>query len=246
MKKIKRIKTKCYFGSHPLYDTMHAICNPQNEDSGEFYVYNATIFNMDSYTENFYDDKGQLTESVYARGLNGPKAYWTIERKIYKDGKIVSDSDDTRRECTYDENGKIIEYKSFFDDGRVLSHQKLEYNERGLVCRREELDGSQKGEYSTMEYDDNGRKILECQYIEGGLLSWRHLYYYDDKGYLARSEQEFYGDDFEGVQDTPRYTLISVFTREFDEEGNCVLEFLKCEDGMQPDELTINEIVYFG
>ncbi len=246
MKKIKHIKTKTFFASHPLYDTMSKLCNPSGEDCGAFHIYNDIIFNMDSVCDQYYDENGQLTETVYVRGLNQQEEYWTVHKTKYKDGKPISESEDFQSERIEDEHGNTIEYKTFDENGAIVTRQKykLSYNEQGLIQKREHLLGFRKGRYSIYEYNDRRLLSVSYDYLKDGSLSWKFINFYDEQGQLIRREEEFYGDDFEGMQDTPKYTLISVFTREYDEEGHCILEYLKCEDGLQPDELTVNEIEY--
>ena len=53
--KFKHIREKNYESSHPLYDAMKSICNPNGENSGHTAEYNGTTFQLYMCKDTYYD-----------------------------------------------------------------------------------------------------------------------------------------------------------------------------------------------
>ena len=92
---------------------------------------------------------------------------------------------------------------------------------------------------------DLTRQPVVKRTLQDGKLSWLEKNYYNERGEIILMEQAFYGDGLlDDFQETPRYTLISEYTYEYDEYGNWVVQYMCAKDGMGPDELFIREIEY--
>lgn len=185
--KFKHIREKDYDSSHPLYDAMKALCNPEGENSGHTAEYNGMTFQLYSCRDTYYDEQGVPQREVSVLGLNEQEERWHVYR----------------------------------------------YNAEELAERAKKVE-QQEFKPHTVDYT-----------YRNGHVSWIEQRDYNERRELIHMEQAFYGDEFEGFQDTPKYTLISDLTYEYDKFGNWVLCYLHCVDGLQPDELTIREIEYW-
>lgn len=185
--KFKHVREKNYSSSHPLYDAMKAICNPDGENSGHTAEYNGLTFQLYMCKDTYYDEQGIPQREETVMGLDEQEDRWHVYQK----------------------------------------------NAEELAKQAEE---SSKKEFKphTIDYE-----------YKDGQLSWIFRRDYNERRELIHMEDAFYGDGlFDDYQDTPKYTLISDLTYEYDEYGNWVLCYLHCVDGLQPDELTIREIEY--
>lgn len=184
--KFKHIRKKSYDSSHPLYDAMKSICNPEGENCGHTTEYNGMTFQLYMCTDTYYDEQGIPQREVTVMGLDQQEDRWQVCR----------------------------------------------YNAEELAERAKKME-QQEFKPHTVNYT-----------YKDGHISWIEHRDYNERRELIHMEQAFYGDEFEGFQDTPKYTLISDLTYEYDEYGNWVICYLHCVDGLQSDELTIREIEY--
>lgn len=185
--KFKHIREKDYDSSHPLYDAMKAICNPDGENCGHTTEYKGMTFQLYRCTDTYYDEQGIAQREVSVSGLDQQDDRWYVYR----------------------------------------------YNAEELAERAKKIE-QQEFKPHTVDYT-----------YSDGHVSWIEQRDYNERRELIHMEQAFYGDEFEGFQDTPKYTLISELTYEYNEYGNWVVCYLQCVDGLQPDELTIREIEYW-
>lgn len=185
--KFKHVREKNYDSSHPLYDAMKAICNPEGENCGHTAEHNGISFQLYMCRDTYYDEQGIPQREVTVMGLDQQEDRWNVYR----------------------------------------------YNAEELAERAKKME-QQEFNPHTIKYD-----------YKDGKLSWIFRRDYNERRELIHMEDAFYGDEFDGFQDTPHYTLISDLTYEYDEYGNWVLCYLECVDGLQPDELTIREIEYW-
>lgn len=247
MKKVKYIKIKQFFADHPMGDMLKSICNPSGEDCNVTQEYDGIVFRLDSTTEDYFDEDGNKIRSVWVGFLNGPEENWQVSETKY-DGNTNTHKSKRSNGSTdfiYDDHGNLVSILSYNKQGEVVRREdhELTYNEKGLLVK-----DIQHGSYTKeikFEYDESGREICKLT-LDDGVLTWKESRFYDEKGNLSRMEQAFYGDDlFDPHTDTPHYTLVSTFKREYDEEGRCVLEYLCCEDGLSSDELTTWEYQFW-
>ena len=135
------------------------------------------------------------------------------------------------------------------------------YDERGIPQREVSVMGLDQQEerwdvfrYNAEELAEMMKEIEQQEFkphtvnydYKDGKLSWIFRRDYNEQNELIHMEDAFYGDGFfDDFQDTPKYTLISDLTYEYDEYGNWVLCYLHCVDGLHPDELSIREIEYW-
>ena len=185
--KFKHVREKSYDSSHPLYDAMKAICNPDGENCGHTTEYNGMTFQLYMCQDTYYDEQGIPQREVTVMGLDQQEERWNVYRKNAE-----------------------------------------ELAERALKMEQQEF----KPHTVDYTYDD-------------GHISWIEHRDYNERREMIHMEQAFYGDKYEGFRETPKYTLISDITYEYDEHGNWVACYLHCVDGLQPDELSIREIEYW-
>ena len=155
--------------------------------------------------------------------------------------------------------GHIAEYNGM--SFQLHSCRDTYYDERGIPQREVSVMGLDQQEerwdvfrYNAEELAERMKEIEHQEFkphtvnydYKDGKLSWIFRRDYNEQNELIHMEDAFYGDGFfDDFQDTPKYTLISDLTYEYDEYGNWVLCYLHCVDGLQPDELTIREIEYW-
>ncbi len=185
--KIKHIREKDYYSSHPLYDLMGSICNPEGENSGHTVEYKGRTFRLSSCRDIYFDEHGVPLREVDVINLDQQESQWTVFRK----------------------DAGELEKETKENDNREFTSNTVDYS-----------------------YDE-------------GHLSWVTHRDFNDRGELIHMEESFYGSSFDGFSDSPRYTLISDLTYEYDQYDNWILCYLCCVDGLQPDELTIREFEYW-
>ena len=78
--KFKHIREKNYDSSHPLYDAMKAICNPEGENSGHTAEYNGMTFQLYMCRDTYYDEEGVPQREVSVMGLNEQEDRWHVYR----------------------------------------------------------------------------------------------------------------------------------------------------------------------
>jgi hypothetical protein len=155
--------------------------------------------------------------------------------------------------------GHIAEYNGM--SFQLHSCRDTYYDERGIPQREVSVMGLDQQEerwdvfrYNAEELAEMMKEIEQQEFkphtvnydYKDGKLSWIFRRDYNEQNELIHMEDAFYGDGFfDDFQDTPKYTLISDLTYEYDEYGNWVLCYLHCVDGLHPDELSIREIEYW-
>ena len=80
-RKFKHIREKDYSASHPLYDTMKAICNPKGENSGHTAEYNGITFQLYMCRDTYYDEQGIPEREVTVKGLDEQEDRWHVYRR---------------------------------------------------------------------------------------------------------------------------------------------------------------------
>ncbi len=78
--KFKHIREKNYDSSHPLYDAMKAICNPEDENSGHTADYNGITFHLYMCKDTYYDEQGIPLREVSVMGLDQQEDRWDVYR----------------------------------------------------------------------------------------------------------------------------------------------------------------------
>lgn len=153
-----------------------------------------------------YDENGrQIREAYYTP--NGEIEYYTTKK--------YNDKDQLIRLEYYDVDG-LRDYNIFLYDNEGQLVQK-EYYYRWSWEKEFELS-----EYTTWEYDDNGRKIAERWFNADGSLGAEHFSIYDSAGNLVREDS--YADG------------IRYITREYDGQGHMVADRRFNPDGSLIEE----------
>jgi len=158
-----------------------------------------------------------------------------------------------------EDTGHTAEYNGI--TFQLYSCKDTNYNEQGIPEREVYVTGLDEQEDRWHVYRKDAaelaaeRKKEECREFKphtvdydykDGHLSWIFRRDYNDRRELIHMEDAFYGDNFtHEFSDTPHYTLISELIYEYDEYSNWTICYLRCVDGLQPDELTIRVIEYW-
>lgn len=176
MPKLKHIREKRFFASHPLYDAMNNICNPTGESCGVETTYNGQKFKLDSTIDTYYDEEGKTEREVMVTNLNEPEEKWTVYKK---NAEELANRHHEEVDLT---NQPVI--KRTLQDGKLSWLEKDYYNERGEITLMEQAfygDGffdefSEKPHYTlisefTYEYDEYGNWTLQYLYAKDGLTA---------------------------------------------------------------------------
>ena len=171
MPKIKHIRKKLFFASHPLYDLASAICNPSEESCGEETTYKGKMFKLDTVIDTYFDESGKPQREVTVMNLNEPDKNWTVYKK---DAEELANTPHHEVDLT---NQPII--NKTYEDGKLSWLNKSYYNERGEITLMEQAfygdglfhDFSDTPHYTliseyTYEYDQYGNWIVQYMYAK--------------------------------------------------------------------------------
>lgn len=190
--------------------------------------------------------------------INQTKRFKHIREKEYASSHPLYDLASTICNPEGEDSGHIAEYKG--KNFRLHTCTDTYYDEQGIPQREVTVMNLDQQESNWIAYRKNAKELakqaeefskrvfkphtIDYNYKDGH-LSWVSRRDYNERKELIHMEDEFYGDGlFDDFRDTPKYTLITEFTYEYDEYGNWILQYLFCKDGLQPDELVLREIEY--
>ena len=192
----------------------------------------------DSTTTRTYDDEGRkLSESIsYDNGAL--KGSYTQEWAYDEDGNIIYETgpqgENTETTYTYDDEGNPLTKTTTATNGNskaagtVLEETIWDYDEKGLLVRKET---------KSYGYDSVDTTIETYAYNEDGLLSYKenHLESANTRRTSRQYSYEYYPNgnvktETESKVD-PGDVSQTVYTSEFDEEGNLSMYALSRSDG---------------
>lgn len=78
--KFKHVREKHCDSSHPLYDAMKALCNPEGENCGHSAEYNGMTFKLYMCRDTYYDEHGISQREVSVMGLDQQEDRWPVYR----------------------------------------------------------------------------------------------------------------------------------------------------------------------
>lgn len=174
---------------------------------------------LETYTEYEYSESGKQSS------LRRYKADGTPEYEAAKDhwGNILSSvyyDDDgsvtTKRECVYDEKGRLITETSYGADDRISFIR--EYNEDGLTTRYSWYSEGSLSYTEETEYDENGEVIKSSTFEPNGSLRSYTLFVRDDSGKLTQ-ESEYRSDNTLSRTIDYNEEGLTVKSTSYDEEG---------------------------
>ncbi len=130
--RFKHIREKNYDSSHPLYDVMKTICNPDGENSGHTAEYKGMTFQLYMCRDTYYDEQGIPQREVSVLGLDQQEDSWHVYR--YNAEELA-------------ERAKKMEQKEFkphtvdydYKDGRLSWIFRRDYNERRELIHMEDF-----------------------------------------------------------------------------------------------------------
>ena len=148
--RFKHIREKNYDSSHPLYDVMKTICNPDGENSGHTAEYKGMTFQLYMCRDTYYDEQGIPQREVSVLGLDQQEDSWHVYR--YNAEELA-------------ERAKKMEQKKFkphtvdydYKDGRLSWIFRREYNERRELIHMEDAF---YGDDFTHEFSDTPHYTL--------------------------------------------------------------------------------------
>lgn len=151
-------------------------------------------------TEIFFQDGSKSIVNL----IKDPEKNTEEHVEVDEDGELES------RELNYlNENKQIILKETYSYENKLTEAFKYEYNQKGMLIRRDQLDQRKKlFLYTEYEYDEYGRTVFRANRNRKGKISEFLKVDYDDKGQVIK--QNFSGKYF--------------FIFEYDQKGNTVLE----------------------
>ena len=129
--KFKHIREKNYDSSHPLYDAMKAICNPEGENSGHTAEYNGMTFQLYMCRDTYYDEEGVPQREVSVMGLNEQEDRWHVYR--YNAEELA---ERTKKREQQEFKPHTVDYK--YEDGQLSWIFRRDYNERRELVHMED------------------------------------------------------------------------------------------------------------
>ena len=136
----------------------------------------------------------------------------------------------------YDRNGRQCEYKHTRANGELVFRRVYEYNKSGnLISETDYNDKNEEFSKRVSVYNGNGQ-IVEVGHYHKGLLSYKVLFEYDDKGLLVSSLTIPYED---------KLLAEAKCVYEYDDHGNWVTETIFDVKKDQVRFITRREIVYY-
>lgn len=143
------------------------------------------------FVENEYDANGNLTKSTdYSK--EGTKTYcsWYTSSEIAYRSEGYNKNGDVTYSHEYEYNTEGICLKEKYHGsypGAFL--EETEFNEKGFITKKTELDGKDVKSYATYDFDDQGRLIKETRYHFDDKVSYTTSYQYDSRGRLTKKEK---------------------------------------------------------
>ena len=206
------------------------------------YILAGTIAIRTKYTENEYDDEGNILSGRVLECDNNGNEIKDID---YGKGGEISRS----AEYQYDADENLIEYKYSYADGSYFSHQTWAYDENGNKIECVEYDENGKEIKRTVydqresdtqpiidDYDEQGNRISHIICDDDGNIIEKEEYEYDKNG--NEIKHIFYGDgeiisyrqEYEYDENGHEIKYVS-----YDSEGNIdyIREYRYDENGRQ-------------
>lgn len=209
---------KKYYGYTDLFDTNEI--NTFYDNRGRI-EYEVSSWKYPSSTPNkriqyVYNNRGQLVQK-------GETKYTYLGDKLYIED-ICQEEYKTREVNKYDNNGNIVESKTYYDD-ELYNTKVIEYNDRGLKRLEKntnptwsETSAPSIPHFIKYKYDNAGRKIEEARIYKDYreyIIRITTQYIYDSEGKLT-TEITSYTD--------PEYSATDKFTYKYDNMGNIIEE----------------------
>ena len=173
--KFKHVREKNYDSSHPLYDCMKAICNPEGENSGHTAKYNGMTFQLYMCRDTYYDEQGIPQREVSVMGLDQQEDRWNVYR--YNAEELAERSKNMGQK---EFQPHTVEYK--YEKDKLSWIIRRDYNERRELIHMEDAfygddfthEFSDTPHYTlitdlTYEYDEYGNWVLCYLHCVDGL-----------------------------------------------------------------------------
>lgn len=183
------------------------------------YILAATVAVRTKFTENEYDDDGEiLSSNISEYDKNGNEIRYN---SVYY-GKGEESSSFT--EYQYDGNGNQLDckYTRYDSDGNIrhFSHETWAYDENGNEIEYAEVDeNGNVTARSIREYDAFGYEIKYEKYDNAGKCIDKTIYNYDEHGNLIL------------FAEYPDGNIMTMIEREYDENGNEIKALFYDSDG---------------
>lgn len=129
--KFKHIREKSYDSSHPLYDEMKAICNPEGENSGHTAEYNGMSFLLYMCSDTYYDEQGIPQREVSVMGLDQQEDRWNVYR--YNAEELAESAKKMEQQ---EFKAHTVKYK--YEKGKLSWIFRRDYNERKELIHMED------------------------------------------------------------------------------------------------------------
>ncbi|MBR1932397.1 MAG: hypothetical protein IJ841_01765 [Prevotella sp.] len=173
--KFKHVREKDYSSSHPLYDAMKSICNPDGENSGHTAEYNGMTFQLNMCKDTYYDEQGIPQSEVTVMGLDEQEDRWHVYRR---NAEELAEAAKKIEQQEF--NPHTVDY--IYREGHISWIEKREYNERRELIHMEQAfygddflhEFSDTPYYTlisdlTYEYDEYGNWVLCYLHCVDGL-----------------------------------------------------------------------------
>ena len=171
----KHVREKSYDSSHPLYDAMKALCNPEGENCGHTAEYKGMTFQLYMCRDTYYDEQGIPQREVLVMGLNEQEDRWHVYR--YNAEELAERA---KKMELQEFKSHTIEYK--YEKDKLSWIFRRDYNERRELIHMEDAfygDDFSHGfsdtpHYTlitdlTYEYDEYGNWVLCYLHCVDGL-----------------------------------------------------------------------------
>ncbi|NOQ24970.1 MAG: hypothetical protein GQ564_06360 [Bacteroidales bacterium] len=128
--------------------------------------------------------------------------------------KVVYDSD-FYETYAYDTDGKVIEYKEFYNNSLDVQ-ESMEYNTNGQLIKIQRYNNGIEGGWYSYEYDNQGNVSKRSEHLTDGTVYTYRTYEYDINGNLI-NRKYFWEDYVTGTILTDTYDET---TYEYDDKNN--------------------------
>ena len=173
--KFKHVREKSYDSSHPLYDAMKALCNPDGENCGHTAEYNGMTFQLYMCQDTYYDEQGVPQSEVTVMGLDQQEDRWHVYRYNAEELAEIAKKNEQKEFKQH-----TIDYD--YIDGKLSWIFRRDYNERRELVHMEDAfygddfthEFSDTPHYTlisdlTYEYDEHGNWVVCYLHCVDGL-----------------------------------------------------------------------------
>lgn len=131
IRRFKHIREKNYDSSHPLYDAMKAICNPEGETTGHTAEYKGLTFQLYMCKDTYYDEQGTPEREVTVMGLDEQEDRWHVYRK-----NAAQLAAERKKEECREFKPQTVDYD--YKDGHLSWIFRRDYNDRRELIHMED------------------------------------------------------------------------------------------------------------